>query len=130
MRITGFYAIIIKIEAIAFESTTSLKCVDLSQTQVKIIDEEAFKDSSIEEIILPLTCKGKSMNIPAGIRVIYADPKRESSSPINQETIDLLKSKFKIIWKNVLCITIATSPYFLNQELAIDIINNLLYNIQ
>ena len=49
---------------------------------------------------------------------------------INLETIDLLKSKFNIIWKNALCITIATSPYFLKQELAIDIINNLLYNIQ
>ena len=45
---------------------------------------------------------------------------------INQESIKLLKNKFDNIWKSSIWITIATSPYFLNQELAISIINNLL----
>ena len=42
---------------------------------------------------------------------------------INKDTIEILKNKFNEIWKNALWITIATSPYFLNQELAIDILN-------
>lgn len=45
---------------------------------------------------------------------------------INQESINLLKNKFDNIWKSAIWITIATSPYFLEQELAISIINNLL----
>ena len=45
---------------------------------------------------------------------------------VNQETIKLLKNKFNEIWKYALCITIATSPYFLNQWLAIKIIEKLL----
>lgn len=49
---------------------------------------------------------------------------------INEESIKLLKEKFNHLGKNALCITIATSPYFLSQNLAIYIINNLLYNYQ
>jgi len=45
---------------------------------------------------------------------------------INQETVRLLKDKFDKIWKYALWITIATSPYFLNQELAIKIVEELL----
>lgn len=45
---------------------------------------------------------------------------------INKEAVKLLKNKFDKIWKSALCITIATSPYFLNQDLAIDIIEELL----
>ena len=45
---------------------------------------------------------------------------------INNEAVNLLKNKFDEIWKYALCITIATSPYFLNQELAIKIIEELL----
>ncbi len=45
---------------------------------------------------------------------------------ITQETVNLLKDKFKNFWKYTLCITIATSPYFLNQNLAIKIIEQLL----
>ena len=45
---------------------------------------------------------------------------------INKEAAKLLKNKFDKIWKSALCITIATSPYFLNQDLAIDIIEELL----
>ena len=45
---------------------------------------------------------------------------------INWETIMLLKNKFDEIWKYALWITIATSPYFLGQELAIQIIEELL----
>jgi hypothetical protein len=45
---------------------------------------------------------------------------------INQESVKLLKNKFDEIWKYVLWITIATSPYFLNQELAIKIVEELL----
>lgn len=39
----------------------------------------------------------------------------------NQETIRLLKNKFDEIWKYALWISIATSPYFLDQNLAIRI---------
>ncbi len=45
---------------------------------------------------------------------------------VNQETIKLLKKKFNEIWKNSLWITISTSPYFLDQKLAIKITENLL----
>ncbi len=45
---------------------------------------------------------------------------------INSETVNLLKEKFDEIWNFALCITIATSPYFLNQELAIKIVEELL----
>ena len=45
---------------------------------------------------------------------------------INKEIINLLKNKFDEIWKYALWITIATSPYFLDQELAIKIVGNLL----
>jgi hypothetical protein len=45
---------------------------------------------------------------------------------INEETVRLLKNKFDEIWKYALWITIATSPYFLNQELAIKIVEELL----
>ena len=45
---------------------------------------------------------------------------------INQETVKLLKNKFDKIWKYALWITIATSPYFLNQELTIKIVEELL----
>ena len=45
---------------------------------------------------------------------------------INQESVKLLKNKFDEIWKSALCITIATSPYFLDQELAIKIVEDLL----
>lgn len=45
---------------------------------------------------------------------------------VNRETVKLLKDKFDEIWKYALWITIATSPYFLNQELAIQIIEELL----
>ena len=44
---------------------------------------------------------------------------------VNQKTVKLLKNKFDEIWEYALCITIATSPYFLNQELAIKIIEEL-----
>ena len=36
------------------------------------------------------------------------------------------KNKFDEIWKYALWLTIATSPYFLNQELAIKIVEGLL----
>jgi hypothetical protein len=45
---------------------------------------------------------------------------------INQKTVKLLKDKFDEIWKYSLWITIATSPYFLNQEIAIKIVEELL----
>lgn len=45
---------------------------------------------------------------------------------LNQETVRLLKNKFDEIWKYTLWITVATSPYFLNQELAIKIVEELL----
>ena len=45
---------------------------------------------------------------------------------INNEAINLLKEKFSEIWKSALCTTIATSPYFLDQEIAINIIEKLL----
>lgn len=45
---------------------------------------------------------------------------------INQKTVNLLKNKFDEVWKYALWITIATSPYFLDQELAIKIMEELL----
>lgn len=45
---------------------------------------------------------------------------------VNQETVGLLKDKFDKIWKYALWITIATSPFFLDQELAIKIVEELL----
>jgi hypothetical protein len=47
---------------------------------------------------------------------------------VNWENVNLLKKKFDESWKNALCITIATSPYFLDQRLAINITNKLLNN--
>ena len=45
---------------------------------------------------------------------------------IDEEAAKLLKEKFNEFWKYALCITIATSPYFLNQEVAIEIIKTIL----
>ena len=45
---------------------------------------------------------------------------------IDKETVNTLKNKFNEIWEYALWITIATSPYFLNQEVAIKIIEELL----
>ena len=47
---------------------------------------------------------------------------------INEDTVKLLKDKFDKIWKYALWITIATSPYFLDQEEAISIANYVLNN--
>lgn len=48
-----------------------------------------------------------------------------SKDKINLEAVELLKAKFYEIWKSALWITIATSPYFLNQDLAISILRIL-----
>ena len=45
---------------------------------------------------------------------------------VNQDAVNLLKEKFSEIWKYVLCITIATSPYFLDQGIALNLINTIL----
>ena len=45
---------------------------------------------------------------------------------INSDAINLLKDKVNKIWKKALWTTIATSPYFLDQTLAINIIEKLL----
>ena len=45
---------------------------------------------------------------------------------INEESIKILKKKFNESWNFALCITIATSPYFLDQEVAINILKKLL----
>ena len=47
-------------------------------------------------------------------------------SIINEESIKILKKKFNEFWNFALCTTIATSPYFLNQEVAINILKKLL----
>ncbi len=44
---------------------------------------------------------------------------------INKDVVKLLKNKFNEIWKSSLWITIATSPYFLDQGLATKIIEEL-----
>ena len=44
---------------------------------------------------------------------------------IDYESVKILKEKFDKIWEFALCTTIATSPYFLNQDLAIKIIEIL-----
>lgn len=49
-----------------------------------------------------------------------------SRNEINYESVKILKEKFDDFWKDALCTTIATSPYFLDQELAIRIIEKLL----
>jgi len=46
----------------------------------------------------------------------------------NYENIKILKKVLDNFWKDALSITIATSPYFLDQELATQIINNYLLN--
>lgn len=48
-----------------------------------------------------------------------------SKDKINLEAVELLKAKFYEIWKSALGITIATSPYFLNQDLAVSILRIL-----
>lgn len=48
-----------------------------------------------------------------------------SKDKINLDAVELLKAKFYEIWKSALWITIATSPYFLNQDLAISILRIL-----
>lgn len=45
---------------------------------------------------------------------------------INKEAVKILKEKFDEIWKYASWITIATSPYFLNQREAIRIVEELL----
>lgn len=45
---------------------------------------------------------------------------------IDKESVKLLKDKFDKISESALCITIATSPYFLDQEIAKKIIEDLL----
>lgn len=45
---------------------------------------------------------------------------------IDTESIKILKEKFNEIGENALCITIATSPYFLDQNIATDILKELL----
>lgn len=45
---------------------------------------------------------------------------------IDEESITILKKNFNKIWKSALCTTISTSPYFLNQDIAINIIKELL----
>ena len=47
---------------------------------------------------------------------------------VNRETVNLLKEMFDKFWSLALCTTIATSPYFLDQKLAIETINKLLFN--
>ena len=47
---------------------------------------------------------------------------------INEEAVKLLKEKFDEFWKSALCITIATSPYFLDQGIAIKIADYVLNN--
>ena len=47
-------------------------------------------------------------------------------SIVNEEAVKILKEKFDEFWKSSLCTTIATSPYFLDQELAINILKELL----
>ena len=49
-----------------------------------------------------------------------------SKNRISQEAVNLLKNKFYEIWKDALWITIATSPYFLAQDLAIFILDILI----
>ena len=45
---------------------------------------------------------------------------------IDKESVKLLKDKFDKVSESALCITIATSPYFLNQEVAKKVIEELL----
>ena len=49
-----------------------------------------------------------------------------NENKINKNAVSSLKNKLNELWKSALWITIATSPYFLNQELAINIIEELL----
>ena len=48
-----------------------------------------------------------------------------NKTKINTESVDILKLKLHNLWKNALCTTIATSPYFLNQDTAIEILNTI-----
>ena len=47
---------------------------------------------------------------------------------VNWESVNLLKKKFDEIWKSALWITIATSPYFLDQRIAVNIVKHLFDN--
>ena len=51
-----------------------------------------------------------------------------NKSKINKESVKILKEKFDESSKLALCTTIATSPYFLNQEVAIKIVKELTNN--
>lgn len=44
---------------------------------------------------------------------------------IDKESVKFLKEKFDEIWKYASCITIATSPYFLDQNVAINILEKM-----
>ena len=44
---------------------------------------------------------------------------------LNEESVKLLKEIFDKFWKFALCTTIATSPYFLDQQVAINIIKTI-----
>lgn len=43
----------------------------------------------------------------------------------DNDSIDILKTKFNELWESASCITIATSPYFLDQNIAIEIIKTI-----
>ena len=45
---------------------------------------------------------------------------------IDRNSVQILKNKFNELWKFAIWITIATSPYFLDQNLAINIVKTLL----
>ena len=45
---------------------------------------------------------------------------------INKEAVKILKDKFDKFWKNALCITVATSPYFLDQNISVKTLRQLL----
>lgn len=84
-------------DQIQIRSTTALKNLNINQGQNFILDIDL--DFCLDWI-------GRNM--------------------LNEDAVKILKEKFDKIWKSALCITIATSPYFLDQEVAIKIVRELI----
>ena len=93
---------------------TSLKSWIISN-QIQIRSISALKNLKLK------TNENYILDIDLDFCLSWTDRNKTDTNNIN-----ILKTKFHKIWNNVLCTTIATSPYFLDQEIAIKILSTIL----
>lgn len=87
----------------------------LISNQVQIRSNKALKDLIIEDN------KNFILDIDLDFCLLWINRNK-----IDKEIVQNLKEKFNKVFHKALCITIATSPYFLNQDIAIELVNDLL----